>query len=243
MNAMKKLAIFLLVLLAPTIALAQEGVTANPTRPSAADNAYLTAKGYAEIEFGASFQNNFTTLPALLKLAVSEKLEFGFAMSGILDRVSFGGESDTDVGAPGLQAKAQIYNEGSDALAVAGRIDFPRGDADPTFTFYGAASRQTSSFLIDGTAGLVLMDRSSGYGGALTGAVSVSPTLDGKIGAFGEIFGQAGSGAEIIGVDFGLSFSHSPTLVSDVALTLGLNDAAPNWVLQVGFTSTLGKIL
>lgn len=50
--------------------------TANPTRPSAADNAYLTEYGYTEIEMGYMLdQNNYYSLPALLNLLSTLKLK------------------------------------------------------------------------------------------------------------------------------------------------------------------------
>lgn len=55
-----------------------QDVSANPTRPSASDNAFLTAKGYSEIEIGFASQKNFWSIPTLLKFSPSECVKLVF---------------------------------------------------------------------------------------------------------------------------------------------------------------------
>ena len=91
-------------------------VSANPTRPSASDNAFLTEYGYTEIEIGIGAQKNFWAVPTLLKFSAIQNGEFGFIMNGLVNSSTTGGKTETKVGDPGLQLKYQFINNGTIAI-------------------------------------------------------------------------------------------------------------------------------
>ncbi len=107
------------------------GQTANPTRPSSSDNAYLTEYGFTELEIGYSGDKDRYSIPALLKFSVLKKLEAGILMSGI---INYNG-SKTQIGDPGIQLKYQFLNNQNIAAALAGKIGFS-SSSSATYTFY-----------------------------------------------------------------------------------------------------------
>lgn len=222
---------------------AQHAVAANPTRPSAADNGYLTARGHAEIESGWLRTDGGWSLPALLKFAVSDKVEVGFAMSGILNHTTAGGAGNTEAGDPGAQVKVQLAKGEWGAFAVAGRADFP-ADFDPHYTFYSVLTHQNPAFQLDVTAGGASFDTGRGrYDQAMLYAISLSPKVKGRLGGFAELFGEFDPGAQPVSADVGVAFAYTPRLIADLAVTAGLNNDAPDWVVQAGFTATLVRII
>jgi hypothetical protein len=111
----------------------------NPTRPSAADNAFITSRGYTELEIGGLIQEDFYSVPALVKFSPLKKLELGVAFSGLINHSTIGADSETDVGDIGLQMKTPFYTTESFGAALLGRIDFP-SETDPMYTTYLATS-------------------------------------------------------------------------------------------------------
>lgn len=215
---------------------AGQGPLANPTRPSASDNAFLTAPGYLEIETGWSVADNYFSFPALLKASIVKDMEFGFLMSGVIEHRSKP-VSSTDVGDPGLQAKYQMMNEGSTAVAVVGKVEFTgpgtivTGYITPTLTpFFGQ---------IDATVGLSLLDGDASF----LYAAAFAPKTFLPLGVYGELFGRSGNGYSPFYFDAGVSYSLSRDFVVDAAFAVGLNDDAADWQFQVGLTKVLVKIL
>ena len=209
-------------------------VTANPTRPSAADNAYLTAQNYFELEAGWAGDDNSWSLPALLKYGLSKRVELGFAMNGLLNHAN-----DTEVGDPAAQLKYQAASGDWGGFALVGRTDFPSG-GDAQFTGYAVLSALTSGLQIDATLGQLIYN--SGFadaGESVFYAVALAPRTSGKLGGFIELFGQDAGTRDQLSLDGGLSFAHSNRLVSDVSVTFGLNSDTPDYVVQVGFTTVL----
>lgn len=222
---------------------AQENITANATRPSASDNAYLTAPGYTELEIGGSVMEAFWSIPTFLKFAVHQRIELGFIMSGLINHTSFDDNGDTEVGDVAFQSKVQFTDQEWGAIAVVGRIDFPSG-VDPKYTLYSVISYQSAAFQWDMTVGGALFDSGGGdYKTSFQYATAVSPKLAGNFGGFVEVFGEAAPGFSPMAVDFGVSLGHFPRFVPDASLTLGLNGDAPDWQIQFGFTAVLVKLL
>lgn len=213
---------------------AQEQVSANPTRPSVSDNAYLTAPGYTELEAGGLVTNNLWTIPALLKFSVHRQLEVGFAMVGLLNHVDGG---DTEIGDPGLQVKAQLLERPWGALALVGRADWA-GNSNPGYTAYSTLSYQASKFQLDATLGGAFFQAD-----ALLWAVAVSPKVRSRVGGFAELFGTNSSDGGTTAFDLGFSYGHSSRLVSDVSFTIGLDNNSADWLLQIGLTTVLAKVL
>lgn len=209
-------------------------VSVNPTRPSAADNAFTTAKGFSEIEFGFSSTNNNWTLPLLLKLGISNDFEFGFSMNGLVNS-----KNSTELGNPGIQLKYRILEKTKLSIAVVAKTEFVK-NSDPKFTFYAAPSFVISTFQIDGTFGTYIYDDGIGYNSSFIHAVSFSQSLNNRFGIFVEIFGEMTTNYNPIFIDGGLSYKFGNTFVVDGGVSLGLNDDAGNDItIQVGFTSLL----
>lgn len=235
--------ILTLVTLVTTLSAVQSGhcqVTANPTRPSASDNALLTAPGYAELESGVAFDDNGWTLPTLLKLTVSQKLEFGFNMQGLIQKPN--SDTDTEVGDPGAQAKLQVAKKPWWAIATVGRVDFPAG-ADAKYTLYGVGSYIVTGSQIDATLGASFTDIGADVNESLFYALALSRSLAHKLSGYAEFFGENGSGLSVFALDGGLTYSHTPRLITDLSLIVGLTDDAPDWTVQLGLTTLLARIL
>lgn len=230
---MKKIALVFVIV--SSVLYAQ--VAVNPTRPSAADNAFTTAKGYSEVEFGFSSVKSNWSLPLLLKLGVLSNLELGYSMNGLLNS-----SNDTEIGNPGLQIKYRFLEDSNLSIAIAAKTEFVK-NLDPTYTFYTAPSYVTKSFQIDGTFGAAISDDGIGYNTSFIHAVAVSPNLDDEFGLFVEIFGEMTTSYNPIFIDGGLSYKISDSFVIDGSITFGLNDdAGKDPVLQLGFTSLLFKL-
>ncbi|MFQ5650605.1 MAG: hypothetical protein ACE5IY_11740 [bacterium] len=233
--------LILLLVLASRVS-AQEQPHASPTRPSASDNGYLTAPGYTELEVGFALAEDTWTLPALLKLSLQRRLEVGFIMQGILNHSDFG-DGDTELGDPGFQVKYQLADRPWGAVAVVGRVDFLSG-SDPKTTVYSVVSYQAPTFQLDATLGGARFEQENGsHDESIFYAVAISRKLSGRVGGYAEIFGEHASGVSALSVDGGVSFAHSQQFVSDISLVLGLSDDAPDWVIQVGLTSVLVRVL
>jgi hypothetical protein len=212
--------------------------TANPTRPSAADNGYLTEYGYSEIEFGYAGNANEYNFPVLLKFSVLKKLEAGVVLNGLVTNNG----SNTQIGNPGFQLKFQPINSDVIAATLVGRMTFD-DSSSPVYTIYTAPSLQTNFAEIDLTAGSSLVNSSSKYEGQFFYAVAISPKIEMPIGIFGEIFGENSSGANSVYTDFGIGYSVSSSFVLDTAFVIGLNESSTDWIFQIGLTKTLFKFL
>lgn len=211
-------------------------VKVNPTRPSAADNAFLTAYSYSEIEFGLTAQENFYSSPALLKFTPITRIEFGVLTSGILN-VATNGETKTETGDLGAQIKGQLINSENYGLAILGRAEFPK-DIDPRYTFYTASSIVLPQFQIDATLGGSLASaQNKNYKGTFLYAVAFAPNLNSDFGAYAEVFGELGDNYSPISMDVGISYSASNSVVIDAAMFLGMNDDAQDWMFTVGVTT------
>ncbi len=236
---MKRLIAILFFIFASSI-IAQE-VSANATRPSASDNAYLTEYGYTELELGWYTIEDFWSVPALLKFTFAKDFELGFLMNGIVDHSEFGNISETDVGDPGIQLKAQIYEGPMMAIALLGRADFLHNDLQ-RFTAYSAWSFQREMFQLDATVGGVFHSDKFPGSNSFIYAVSLAPKLEGDTGFYVEIFGEQNEVLKPVYFDAGVSYAVSPRFVLDAAYFAGLNDHAVDWQVHVGFTATLFQI-
>ena len=211
---------------------------ANPTRPSAADNAYLTEYGYSELEIGYLGDKDTYSIPALIKFTLLKKLEAGLFMTGII--TNYGNE--TKARDPGIQLKYQILNNNKFAAALVGRIRFDNSSS-PGYTFYAVPTLQTSFAQFDLTAGTSFINNSDEYDNLYFYALAMSPKIDLPIGIFGEIFGESFSGSNSLYIDFGISYPVTADFVLDTGITFGLNESAADWIFQIGLTKTLFKIL
>ncbi len=227
--------IALLSVMATSASLAQLP-DASPTRPSASDNAFLTAPGYLEVETGLFLGDGFYSIPTLLKASLVKDMEFGFLMSGLINHVSKPVTS-TDIGDPGLQVKYQFMNEGNTAVAAVARLDF--SDPGTRFTAYVVPSLTPFIGRFDVTLGVANQSGTT----SLIYAVAFSPVMPSPVGIFGEFYGESASNWSPFYFDAGASFAISPDFVVDGSFGVGLNDDAADWQLQFGLTKVLTKIL
>ena len=238
MNYFKYCFVLVILFILPTDGKAQQIIKANPTRPSVADNAYLSAYGHTELEFGWHYAKDSWNVPTLLKFTFHRKFELGISMSGLVNYMG----SDVKLGNPGIQLKSQLIKTQRTALAVAGRVEFDSDDK-PRYILYSVISTQTDLMNIDATIGKTFYDHGDGlYKNHVHYAVALSPNLKGRIGGFVEIFGEYSLYSKPVSFDCGISYVYSPRIVLDLSVTVGLNADAPDFILQMGFTSTLFRI-
>jgi len=209
---------------------------ANPTRPSAADNGFLTAPGYLEIETGLLLSDGFYSIPTVLKASIVQNFEFGFLMSGLINHTSMGATA-TDIGDPGLQAKYQFMRDSNTTAAVVARLDF--ADGGTRFTAYAAPTFTPFFGQINGTFGFATQSGTT----SLIYAVAFSPVLPLPVSVYGEFYGESASNWSPFYFDAGVGFAPSPDCVLDAAFFIGLSDDAADWMIQVGLTKVLAKIL
>ena len=238
MHSLKYCFLLLILFMLPTDSRTQQMIKTNPTRPSASDNAYLSAYGHTELEFGWYTSDDSRNFPALLKFTFHRNFELGASMSGLVNYM----DSDVELGTPGLQLKSQLIKKQRTALAAVGRVEF-HSDDRPRYNLYSVVSTQTDFMNMDATLGKIFFDRGDGsYKGSVHYAVALSPNLKGRLAGFLEIFGEHSSFSKPVSFDFGISYVYSPKVVLDFSFTFGLNEDAPDFILQLGFTSILFKV-
>jgi len=216
--------------------------TANPTRPSVSDNAYLVTPGYLELEIGGLIDPTAFAIPTLLKAAINKHIEVGLSSTGLVS-VDRGASQTKAFQDPGLQVKSLLVGTEHFSFATVGRAEWiDHGDAQ--FTLYGVASAAVSKIAADVTLGGALAPQGSGdYETDLNYAVALYPNWDNRFDFYGELFGTHGASGNPVGVDAGVSFAITPRLVIDTAIFKGLNAAATDWQIQAGLTWTIARIL
>lgn len=237
---MKKQLIMLFFVL-PSFLVAQE-VSANATRPSTSDNGYITEYGFTELELGWFIQEDYWSVPTLLKFSAFEKLELGLIMSGIVNHSDFFGQSDTEVGDPGIQIKGQLLKIPEMAIALVGRADF-LSQSITKGTIYGAISFPRKDFQVDVTVGGYFGVDNNDFDPAFLWAVAIGSNFEVPTNIYIEVFGETLSGYSPVALDAGVSYKLSSDFVLDAAYYTGINDDALDWQIHIGFTKTLFKLL
>ncbi len=214
-------------------------VSANPTRPSSSDNAFLTANGYAEIETGWSSTSTLWTLPTLLKVTIDERIELGATAYGLLQQPKGGTAA---FGTPGGQIKYQVDKGPGGALATVFHVDWP-SDGPPAYTFYPVLSMIGNFISLDATLGATVTQP---FGGnrqsSFFYAVAASPTIHPKVGFYLELYGTLSENAPVHAIDAGISYPISSRLVVDLAVGTALTNNADDLVFQVGLTTTIARV-
>lgn len=213
----------------------------NPTSPSVADNAYLTSPGYFEIEIGALLQENFYSLPTLIKFAINDRVELGVPISGVAEYNQ--AQKKWDFGNPGFQVKSQWLQNKWFTFSSVGRVDWLENN-DFLYNLYGVSSFKFKPVGIDIFGGSYLTPQSGNqFDHVFQYAVAAYPIWDCPFGFFVEVFGEK-SGATIpVSLDAGVSYSLDNKTVLDTSVAVGLNNDAQNWTVQFGITRTIGKVL
>ncbi len=218
--------------------MAQEAAV-NPTRPSVADNGYLTTTGFVEIEFGWSRVPSAWSFPTLLKAGVDSSLEIGLTSTGILSKPA--GSSATS-GTPGAQLKWQALSDSWGALSLVAHFDWP-SNGPPLSTFYPVVSIKSDHVLVDLAVGgsfakPFASDRQSSYFYAL----AVAPDLRSNLTVYGEVYGTLSDGRPVHAADLGVLYALSSLLVLDFAIGTGITSNADDWTFQLGFTASLFRM-
>ncbi|RMD49799.1 MAG: hypothetical protein D6830_04115 [Ignavibacteria bacterium] len=216
-----------------------QSVSANPTRPSASDNAYITANKYLEMEFGLSTSEAGWSLPLLFKSSVFRNTEVGFFMNGLANYNS--SDETSDLGNPGLQIKHKLIDREFFASAFVAKTEIVK-NASTIFTFYDASSFQFEYFQMDVTLGVNFYQTSSKFNNSYFYAAAISPKLNSKFGVFVEIFGDYTSNQNNLYFDGGISYALFPTIVFDASYTPENKTTGAPSVFQLGVTTTLYKI-
>ena len=231
------LSVIMLVLLQPLSSSSQE-ISANATRPSAADNGYITARGYAEIETGWLSSQSLWSCPALLKVSVGSNLELGISATGLLEKPK---GSPAKFGIPGAQLKWQAWEGESGAFASVVHVDWP-SQGDPALTFYPVMSLKRGGIVTDIMIGGTFRGFGSTSQSSFLYAFCFSPQFESPLGVYGEVFGTLSRGSPAHAVDAGLLYSVSPGFIVDLAIGKGLVPSNSDWIVQAGFTSTIAQI-
>lgn len=220
-----------------SVPIMSQTVGVNPTRPSASDNAFITHYGYSEIELGMAFQKNFWNVPALIKVSPWEKIELGLIFSGLINHIG-GADPKTEMGDKGLQIKGIVAGGDNYSVAAVARAELISGN-ESKVTAYLTPSLITSFGQFDATTGVYFP---GGSQNSFVYAAAFSPKMQGKIGAYLELYGEASEFYNPLSFDFGFSYAHTADFVLDASLSLGLNNDAPDWLFQVGFTKLMFRI-
>lgn len=234
---MKFLTFTIIILLNVFSAYVINAQTANPQRPSASDNGYLTEYGYSELEIGFTGNSDAQGIPALLKFTFLKELEAGLFVSEIIHFEN----GETNTGDPGIQLKYQFVNTGNLTSAIVGKALFVTSGSS-VYTAYLVPTFQTYLTQIDLTFGTSFIKDAGNYDNTFFYALCFSPKIDLPFGFFLEAFGDIFSDKNSFNVDLGVSYSLQPDFVLDASYTLGLGNAADNRFIQIGLTKTLFKI-
>jgi len=228
--------LFLLLLLFGNISYGQT-VSANATRPSATDNAFLTHPKYVELEAGLGLDENFLYSPLLFKIGLDSKVELGLIMNNLFVTRLDGGKSITQIGDPGVQLKYQFMKSNEVAFAGVVKTLLTKNEETPV-TVYLTPSIMMPVGQLDATAGFTHLAGTN----TIHYAAAFSPNTSLPVGLYLEFFGDKTKDFTFHYFDAGVSYSPQSTLVFDMAIILGLGDNTQSWILQAGFTHTLGKI-
>ena len=230
----------LLAALALPLAARAEDPVANPGRPSFSDNASTTMRGAAEIETGVAMDPDAEGHATTLKYGFTDRVDLRFTAGGPL-------QNEYDVDAINLLLKATLQppDAGRPGFAVEPYVNFPAPEGGDRYG-YGVvffATALTGPLQLDVNA---IVDVAPA--GENDDLWSVSPIatvgfpIAGDLGGFVEIASTVPTGGEspastVTGA--GIGWAVRPWIVLDACAhvrTGGLEESAPDWIAQAGFT-------
>lgn len=226
-----------------------------PQRPTVSSDTSTTAQGTLELEAGLALDpDDSTALPLALKLGLAERTEVfaGLSPFNTIERRGDDSEGFGDL-VLGMRHRLDASDERT-SYAIQAATKLPTGDEDE-----GLSSGEVDFFL----AGI--FSHVTTEGPAFTGfyelgvigdprrrsdtdlqhvvALALSQPLDERLSAFGEIASiDPGVGDDYLLGTFGLAHRAHAGLVVDGAISVGLDDDAPDLVFLVGFTTQLGRL-
>lgn len=226
-----------------------------PQRPTVSSDTSTTAEGTLELEAGLALDpDDSTATPLALKLGLAERTEVfaGLSPFNTVERSGDDGEGFGDL-VLGMRHRIETSDERT-SYAVQAASKLPTGDEDEGF------STGEVDFFLAG-----IFSRASTSGPSFTGfyelgvvgdprrrsdtdlqhvvALALSQSVDGDLSAFGELARiDPGVGDDYLLGTFGLAHRAHAGLVVDGAISVGLDDDAPDLVFLVGFTTQLGRL-
>lgn len=236
---------------------------AAPDRPDASDSTSIMQPGWAQLELGAlvSRENETDTAvatPFVVRIGLAEPIELRLGGDGF--RLQSTGEgSEAGIGDVSMGFKVRFFDEGTfypslgiEPVLIVPIASHARGLGSGRPTFLGALLASKDLFAgLHADANLAvnavgIPDRSGEFHPQGLASLSLSrPLLDGALTPFAEVYGQTGEepGDPITGaVDFGVVVLAHRRAAIDVAVDIGLTEAAPRFTGTVGVTLLLGRV-
>lgn len=255
--------------LAPQADVYPDAVHATPQRPTFSQNTNTTAAGTFEIEAGLMVDPTDThDVPITLKYGLGDTGEL-FVSRDVYKRVFQSGTSDRGTGDTTVGTRWRLWEGDADpqtgdrsSFAVQVGLRVPTGSktkggaTNPGDQDLPMSEDEYASFLaaiMDGTMGE--WDWTAFYQVGSIGipddgsrstqhaaAVVASHPLGGDVSAFGEIAGwyDRARSENPLFATYGLTFAEQPGRVWDISLRHGLNDDAPDFLVQAGLTVNMG---
>lgn len=233
-----------------------DGAQVTPQRPGFSNNTDTTASGTLEIEAGGSVDpGDFIDTPSTLKLGTSPTTEvfLDFAPYHVVDvpGPNDGGFGDLRIG---FRQRLQEETEElpSTAFQLATKIpvsDEEDGRSTGRTDFFAAsiATKHIERYVVTGfyELGLLGTDDDGDVDLQHGLALAVEYPVDGRITGFNELscIWIPEQDEEQLSFLAGLSYPQGPSTVIDGAFSLGLTDDAPDFVLLVGVTHSIGRVM
>lgn len=225
-----------------------------PQRPTLSSYTSTAAEGTFELEEGFTWDpSDLFDTPILLRYGASERTELFLGGSPLrvvdVPRGTEAGVGDLVVGARHRFADETARNP---SFAVQGSLKLPTADEDDGLGtgeldvgFAGIATRNLGDLSLTGFYQLdVLGDPAGGTQVGHQLAAAVGQPLLRRISTFGELAGVLvpESDFESVFTTLGATYAHTPSLVLDAAVAIGLSQDAPDVVFLVGLTRNLGRL-
>lgn len=230
------------------------GAAANPTRPTFSDNAHPMAKGHLELELGGAFwENDQIATPFLLKIGLAEMAEFKVGGDGL----RFNGAGDSNhvgFGNLGLYTKFRFLEQRGmrPAMGVLASVLLPTAGDDVG----GGTTDLSLLLLLSGKFGPMGWDLNTGIDVRaldqddvlidIPAILAMSANIVGPLGVIFEVadyipLSDQKNQLYLLGA---LTWTFHPRLILDVAFVGGPIDdePTPDWMVLVGFTSTLVRL-
>ncbi|MCB9916670.1 MAG: transporter [Planctomycetes bacterium] len=245
----------LLPLLAACTALPRDAAPVTPQRPTLSSDTNTTARGTLELEVGAELDpGDAFASPTTLKYGVDARTEvyLGLSPYNVVDRAPASdgsGFGDTTLG-----ARRRVWEDGrGTSAAVQLAVKLPTasereglGSGELDVAAAGILSRGFGE-RVGGTLYYELrsLGRSDRGGRDLAHALALAGAyaLDDELSAFAELSQRVQPGPDDpSALVTGLAWAWSPSLVLDAAVSVGLDDDAPDAVWMLGLTTNFGPL-
>ena len=233
-----------------------DGGQVTPQRPTVSTNTDTTTHGYLEIEAGGYIDpGDFVDTPSTLKLGTSPTSEvfIGFAPYQVAD---VRGSNDAGIGDFRIGFRQRLQEETEELPSTAFQLvtKIPESDEDDgrstgrtDFFARGIATKHFEHAKVTGNyeLGLLGTEKNGNVDIQHLFAIVADFPIDGELAAFNELacIWIPEQDEEQLSYLGGLRFLMSPSTVFDGAISLGLTDDAPGFVLLFGVTHSIGRVV